>query len=129
LKKKLTYGQDWSSFYECLLPNEDAVKGQPLDPNPPIQTYQEAVEQAYGNGQSFEEIHFIKAFHYAAKGFDDSAPVHYPRSTFKPNPEGEGFQWFVYNERTGNDNPGKKFSLPPLYDPTPLPTNPISEGN
>ncbi len=125
----LRTGEKWSEFYQCLLPNEDEVKGEPINLQTCIQNYQSAVKQAYGNGneESIDEIHFIKAFHYAAKGFDDKAPVRYPRSTDQPNPEGEGFQWFVDNERTANDNPGKKFSLPPLYNPSPLPTNPISE--
>ena len=40
---------------------------------------------------------FIKAFLQAAEGFDN--PIHYPRSTAEPHPEGKSYEWFVENDR------------------------------
>ncbi len=69
-----------------------------------VACFQEAVCRAYGgaggNG-SFEQVPFIAAFQRACEGFDDALPVHYPRVTKNPNPDGESFQWFVANERQG----------------------------
>lgn len=115
----LRIGQDWSRFYESLIP-DDAEIQYPLDLQNCIQKYQDTVKAAYGNGQSFEEVRFIKAFCRCAKGFDDNAAVRYPPSPESPKPGGESFKWFVDNERTE----GKKLSLPPLYEPKPLPVNP-----
>lgn len=119
----LRIGQDWSNFYEYLILDYVEIK-YPLDIQKCIQKYQDAVKAAYGNSQSFEEVRFIKAFCRCAKGFDDKAAVRYPPSPENPKPGGASFRWFVANERTGNDKPGKKYSLPPLYDPKPLPVDP-----
>ncbi len=69
-----------------------------------VACFQEAVCRAYGGAGgkgSFEQVPFIAAFQRACKGFDDALPIHYPRVTKNPNPDGESFQWFVANERQG----------------------------
>lgn len=50
----------------------------------------------------FELIPIIKAFLRAARGFDDGLPIHYPRTTNSPNPQGENFKWFVNNNSPKN---------------------------
>jgi CRISPR-associated protein (TIGR03986 family) len=77
-----------------------------------IAEFKKAVLSAYGqsNGpRSFEQVSFIDAFYRACKGFDAPLPVHYPRVTQEPSPDGESFKWFVANERDGT-----RFSLPDL---------------
>ncbi|MCC5900276.1 MAG: TIGR03986 family CRISPR-associated RAMP protein [Phormidium sp. BM_Day4_Bin.17] len=108
-------GQDWSEFYQTLLPDEVVVK--PINVSQCVKTYQNAVEAAYGG--DFETVRFIAAFCRSAKGFDDNAAVRYPRITPQPTPEGEAFKWFVENEREGNNEPGMKLVLPDLADPAP----------
>ena len=73
-----------------------------------VMAFQEAIVRAYGTGgsEAFEEISFIKAFLRACKGFEDSLPIHYPRTTPSgrpgpPSPAGESFKGFVANERHG----------------------------
>jgi CRISPR-associated protein (TIGR03986 family) len=75
--------------------------------------YQDALAAAYG--KKFDDLHFIKAFLNAAKGF--GRPIHYPRTTKEPNAAGENFKWFVEN----NKKDGPKLSLDPLYSPYGLP--------
>lgn len=91
-----------------------------------IKLFKDAVEQAYGNGTgtTFEDVSFIKAFRTATKGFDDNLPIHYPRTTPEPNPEGAGFNWFVANESINNTEGGLKLSLPFLENDRGLPFNP-----
>ncbi|MFW5872223.1 MAG: TIGR03986 family CRISPR-associated RAMP protein, partial [bacterium] len=59
---------------------------------------------------SFDEIPYIKAFLKSCEGFNDDLPVHYPRITRAPNPDGKTYEWFVKNER------GNKLSLPNIKD-------------
>lgn len=82
-----------------------------------IEHYKKAVEQAYGNGSPFDRIPFIAAFLQAARGFEDRRPIHYPRTTGRraPDPGGEGYRWFVSNEKKG----GPRMSLPALLDDNP----------
>ncbi len=81
--------------------------------------YQREVEAAYGS--PFAEVAFIAAYERAARGFDDGAPVHYPRESRKPDPTGRNYTWFQTNDSGG------KYALPDLaYDPG-LPIDPISK--
>jgi CRISPR-associated protein (TIGR03986 family) len=122
----LRKGEDWQQYYRSLL--------QPLsnlnlrEAEATVQQFQESFEQAYGsgNGEKFADILLIQAFCRCAKGFEDGLPIHYPRTrkpgqtgAVPPNPEGKAFEWFVANERTGNQG-GPKVSLPPLWDETGL---------
>jgi CRISPR-associated protein (TIGR03986 family) len=81
-----------------------------------IEALKKAVLRAYGgNKRSFEEVPFIAAFLRACRGFDDRLPIHYPRVTPAPDPEGENYRWFVENERQG------RYALPDLVKDKGLP--------
>lgn len=109
----LQLGQDWQQYYESLLPID------PPDPKQAeqcIDTFKQTVALAYSpkkNTEDFEEVLFIRAFKQAAKGLD--GPIHYPRVSAQPDPDGENFEWFTENEK------GKKLALPSLWDETGLP--------
>lgn len=99
----------WSDECRC----EDISEGA-------IAAFKEAVSHAYGRADgngSFEEVSFIKAFLKACTGFDNSLPVHYPRVTKQPSPDGESFKWFVANEKEG-----ARFALGDLAHDPGLPT-------
>lgn len=80
--------------------------------------FQAAVIEAYGppGGTEFERVPFIQAFKVACTGHRDRLPVHYPRTSAAPNPDGESFKWFVANER--ND---ARHALPDIYNDPGLP--------
>ncbi len=81
----------WSDQCRC----EDISEGA-------VAAFKEAVTNAYGRADgngSFEQVSFIEAFLKACMGFDDRLPVHYPRVTRQPSPDGESFKWFVANEK------------------------------
>lgn len=44
-------------------------------------------------------------------------PVHYPRPTRQPQPDGRQYEWFVGNKRGGQD-PGPRIALPLAEDDT-----------
>lgn len=113
----LRKGEDWSEFYQTLLP--DDIEVEAIDVKRCVRAYQDAVKAAYGNGKAFEEVPFIAAFCRCAKGFDDNAAVRYPRVTQEPTPEGEAFKWFVDNEQDTREELGLKLVLPDLASPTP----------
>jgi CRISPR-associated protein (TIGR03986 family) len=69
----------------------------------------------YDNATLFEVHPIIQAFLHAAKG--SSNPVHYPRSTKKPNAEGKNYEWFTENESVANRQLKNGYALPPLYEP------------
>jgi CRISPR-associated protein (TIGR03986 family) len=121
----LRKGEDWQQYYRDLLrslPNQD-FKGAEVT----VLQFKEAFEQAYGNGNKFDDIHLVQAFCCCAKGFEDGLPIHYPRvrkpgqtGAVPPRPEGKSFEWFVANERTG----GPKVALSPLWSEGGLPILP-----
>ncbi|NJR61343.1 MAG: hypothetical protein HC769_22420 [Cyanobacteria bacterium CRU_2_1] len=114
----LRTGTDWKTFYASLTPSEkpETQSIEPLEIL--VESFQQAVEQAYN--APFQQVPFIAAFLRCAKGFEDGKPIHYPRVQAQPNPKGEGFEWFVANEKTS----GKRLSLPKLVDDEGLPLNP-----
>lgn len=113
----LRTGEDWQKYYQSLLPiNKPDSKIAVTC----IELFKNSVEQAYGNGTTFEHISFIAAFVTAAKGFDDKLPIYYPRTTKERNSKGEGFEWFVNNDRVGQ---GLQLALPLLAFDTGLPNN------
>jgi len=78
--------------------------------------FEKSLVRAYGNpDQPADSIPFIQAFRRACQGFPDALPIHYPRATQNPLPEGESFKWFVSNEREG------KYVLPDLSTDAGLP--------
>ncbi len=113
----LRKGNDWKEFYSSLesVDNSDLSQNQAKET---ILTFKNEVGKIYGSND-FESVSFIKAFCQAAKGFSDGKPIHYPRVTPNPDPEGKSFEWFVANERTG----GRQMSLPSLTDDPGLPDN------
>jgi CRISPR-associated protein (TIGR03986 family) len=113
----LRTGEDWQKYYSSLQTPAQATQ---FVPKSAIEAFKNAVavKTSYGSDVSgFEEVSFIKAFCQAAKGFDDGQPIHYPRNTPNPDPEGESFKWFTENERLKD----QKRSLPPLTDDPGLP--------
>lgn len=81
-----------------------------------VQAYEDAMLEAYGNGaRKLDEVRIVKAFLNAAQGFAGK-PIHYPRASKEPRPEGKNFEWFVANESTD----GHKQSLDALWSPTGL---------
>jgi len=116
-KSQLGQGSDWATYYSSLTSTPPAGGQQRAAEL--IKKYQDAV--AAGTRLSFEQVRFIKAFIVAAEGYADGLPTHYPRSrkkddpsTVPPKPAGEGFKWFVENERVSNDHPLKGIALPDL---------------
>jgi hypothetical protein len=85
------------------------------------------VRTAYGPAASFERVPFIAAWLKMATGHTDKLPTHYPRARQQgqsdpvpPNPEGLAYEWFVANDRTGQ-NGGPQVSLPDLANDHGLP--------
>lgn len=108
------------SRYAAL--EEDSPSHETLRREDCIHAFKDAVAEAYDG--EFKEATFIKAFLLAAQGFADDLPIHYPRTTKRPNPEGESFKWFVANNSTG----GFKLALPNLRDEQGLPLYPKLEA-
>jgi CRISPR-associated protein (TIGR03986 family) len=83
-----------------------------------ITKFKDALADAYrrhGGDSSFGEVSFIKAFMRAARGFEDKLPIHYPRSGRAPDPAGKNYEWFVGNEKTGQNAPtGNRLTLDDL---------------
>ncbi|WP_315646821.1 TIGR03986 family CRISPR-associated RAMP protein [Limnospira sp. PMC 1042.18] len=104
-------GQGWREFYRSLTP----ITPTSLDPSACIRDYQNAVQQTYGSGKSFEQVSFIAAFLQSATGFNDGSPIHYPRTSEKVDPEGKNYEWFTDNEG------GDLWSLPSLESGKSLP--------
>ncbi|MBD2451574.1 TIGR03986 family CRISPR-associated RAMP protein [Nostoc sp. FACHB-152] len=105
----LRTGQKWNEFYSFLTPVD---KPEQIAAIKSIHDFKEAVKEAYGN--SFEQVSFIAAFLQAAQGF--TQPIHYPRITPEPKPEGESFKWFVENENGRKDRNPLRLALPSLTE-------------
>jgi hypothetical protein len=69
----------------------------------------------------FSEVRFIAAFLRATKGFNDKLPIHYPRTTQTPNPDGESFKWFVENASSTREGVRHGYALGNLTDDAGLP--------
>ncbi|NCJ08017.1 TIGR03986 family CRISPR-associated RAMP protein [Synechococcales cyanobacterium C] len=116
----LKLGQGWKTFYQSLTAPSNA---DPFDPSSMITAFKDAVQKVQGG--NFEQVPFIAAFCRAAQGFADQLPVHYPRLQAQLQPDTKIFDWFVANERTGNQGNGQKVSLPALRQDQGLPLNPL----
>jgi CRISPR-associated protein (TIGR03986 family) len=107
----LADGDAWQQFYGRLYAQSPCAASQTQPTGAPsapkfISAFEHAVSSCYGSGRPLKQIRFIAAFLRAAKGFDDGLPVHYPRvgdpnqqHAPPPSPDGEGYEWFVANER------------------------------
>lgn len=120
---QLHAGNDWKQVYFTL----DDFTPTKADHAALIDEYKQAVRTAYGSGGSFENVPFIAAFLRMATGHADSLPIHYPRARQQgqghpvpPHPEGQAYEWFVANDRTGQ-NAGPQASLPDLAADSGLP--------
>lgn len=126
-KTDIRKGENWREFYSSL---DSSSNSSSKEAEVSIKLFQDTVTEVYGNGESFEEVRFIKSFCCGCKGFNDNKPVHYPRkrqqpgqNPVPPHPEGKAFEWFVANERTGRDAK-PSVSLPELWYETGLPLLP-----
>ena len=111
----LRIGSQWKNYYQSLLP----IANNLAIPQVAIDTFKKEVGAAYGNGD-FDKVSFIKSFLRSTQGYGDGLPIHYPRETLNPRPEGEAFKWFTSNE----SNDGSKLSLPNISSDRGLPRNP-----
>ncbi len=116
-------GNGWTQFYSTL----DPCSPPEVDREAVIASFQKAVIAVYGPNQAFDDVSFIKAFLRMAEGFAGILPIHYPRARQQgqtdpvpPNPEGRAYEWFVANDRTGQ-NAGPQVSLPDLATDSGLP--------
>lgn len=110
-KLQIQTGKDWVNYYRSLRSGSNAPK---IKIEPIIKRFKDEVRKAYK--KPFEDVSFIAAFSRATQGHNQ--PVHYPRTTKAPQPEGESFKWFVDNER------GKRLALPDLVKDQGLPYSP-----
>jgi CRISPR-associated protein (TIGR03986 family) len=123
-KSQFGQGVEWAAYYSSLvgtLPAGGQQRAAKI-----ISKYQEAVAAAART--VFEQAGFIKAFIVAARGYADGLPTHYPRSrkrddpsTVPPKPAGEGFKWFVENERVAGGHRFNGLALPDLATDDGLP--------
>lgn len=120
---QLHAGNDWKQVYFTL----DDFTPTKADHAALIDEYKQEVRTAYRSGGSFENVPFIAAFLRMATGHADSLPIHYPRARQQgqghpvpPHPEGQAYEWFVANDRTGQ-NAGPQASLPDLAADSGLP--------
>ena len=110
-------GADWQAYYADLnaTPPTELKSAQQSGC---IQEFKTKMETAYHKFPSFGQLPFISDFLQVLKGPMDNAPIHYPRSRQRPDPEGKNFEWFVANDR------GKKRSLPKVKANNGLPYRP-----
>lgn len=65
-----------------------------------VKEYQDAMRTRYGRQfHDLENIRDLKAL----LAESPQIPVHYPRSTQEPQPEGRNYEWFMGNKRSGRD--------------------------
>jgi CRISPR-associated protein (TIGR03986 family) len=76
-----------------------------------VRQFRAAMESRYG--QRFDELANIQDLKALLEASPD-LPVHYPRSSEHPQPDGKNFEWFVGNKRKG----GPKIALPLATDDT-----------
>jgi CRISPR-associated protein (TIGR03986 family) len=107
-KTDLRLGEDWQKFYSSLLPETSPLT--PCNPEQLKLKFESTVSESYPGSS------FLQAFLQSSKGFDDGKPIHYPRVTEEPHPDGESFKWF-----TANENKERQYSLGSLIDDPGLP--------
>jgi len=108
---QLATGQEMKQRYQSLTGLDGGLWPKAADKenviDGAIEAYKRAITSASTNDKEFEKVSYIAAFLRAAKGYDDKLPVHYPRARQSnqqegkpapPNPNGESFRWFVFNE-------------------------------
>jgi CRISPR-associated protein (TIGR03986 family) len=84
-------GAGWKTSYLSLIPADP-------DPETRARDLKGLCEECLGTfDQVVGQQTFVRAFLAAARGFH--LPIHYPRSTRAPHPEGKAYEWFVANDR------------------------------
>lgn len=113
--KPLGFGSVKSTIKTANVARGDAVRESylSLDGSPPGETIDiadlrelgddfvsasKALYKGWTAGDEGLPIH-LAAWNRCAVGYDDKKPVHYPRSTSHPHPDGEQFKWFEENNR------------------------------
>lgn len=72
-----------------------------------VEAFKQAMTERYGDDfQLLDNVRDLRALLAATPPL----PVHYPRSTQKPHPDGRNFEWFVGNKRSGR-NAGPRLVL------------------
>lgn len=79
-----------------------------------IEIFQRSMEKAYN--LAFADLPNVRDI-LALLGGPPRLPVHYPRTSPRPMPEGKNFEWFVGNKRSGRDA-GPRLVLPPADEDT-----------
>jgi CRISPR-associated protein (TIGR03986 family) len=110
----LKLGEDWQQFYGSLLTSPTLID---FNHEQLVTDFKLAITESYDQ-KDFDQVSFIKAFLQAARGFNDGKPIHYPRVTKEPHPDGESFKWFTANE---TQNKERQYSLGSLADDPGLP--------
>ncbi|ADK84723.1 protein of unknown function DUF324 [Desulfarculus baarsii DSM 2075] len=125
---QLATGQDMKARYQSLTDLDGGLWPKTADEENVIDGAIEAYKSAIAstNDKEFEKVSYIAAFRRAAKGYDNKLPVHYPRARQSnqqegkpapPNPNGESFKWFVFNE----GDPNNRYCLPDIRKDAGLP--------
>src|SRR5262249_20363141 len=109
-------GNGWQQFYGTL----DSCSPPLVVPQEVIREFQAAVGSAYGNGAPFEQVPSRAPFRRGPTVLAAGCPPHSPRARQEgqefaapPHPEGQAYEWFVANDRTGAQG-GPRVSLPAL---------------
>lgn len=77
-----------------------------------VSHFKQAMEQAYG--KPFDALENIQDLRALLADSQPDLPIHYPRSSPEPDPEGKNFEWFVGNNR--KEGPGYLLPLAPDDD-------------
>jgi CRISPR-associated protein (TIGR03986 family) len=118
-KTDLREGQNWREFYASLLPVKFSEQSTWESTT---QKFEQAIVDSYK--KPFKKVPFVAAFEKASSGY--SGPVHYPRVTPQPQPNGESFEWFVKNDAQPN---GRMLALTDLVMDRRLPLDPQTLQN
>jgi CRISPR-associated protein (TIGR03986 family) len=110
IESKLGQGKDFSLFYSSLT-GGNTFQNQNQISEECIKLFKEEVQTAYST--NFLSTSFIADFLKSTQGF--SKPIHYPRTSRRPQTEGQSFKWFVANEK-----PERRQSLGNLSNDTGL---------
>jgi CRISPR-associated protein (TIGR03986 family) len=73
-----------------------------------VKAFQAAMQERYG--KDFHALDNIRDLRSLLAESPD-VPVHYPRSTAEPQPDGRNYEWFMGNKRSGR-NAGPRYTLP-----------------
>jgi CRISPR-associated protein (TIGR03986 family) len=74
-----------------------------------IEAYKESMRSIYG--LSFDDLPPVRDLLALLSDPENDLPIHYPRTSPEPDPEGKNFEWFMGNNRGGR-NAGPRLSLP-----------------